>query len=68
MINHRRTLAGDHFARALYLAWQCVRLPLLLFLAILEPVVSFILGSLALLGVFMTFFWWSIRPRHFPIA
>jgi hypothetical protein len=68
MIERRQTLAADAFCCALWLVWQCVRLPLLLFLAIIEPVVSFILGSLALLGILMTFFWWSIGPPHFPIA
>jgi hypothetical protein len=68
MIERRRTLAGDVVGSTPWLAWQCVRLPLLLFLRIIEPVVSFILGSLALLGVLMTFFWWSVGPLHFPIA
>ena len=68
MIERRRTLVGNLFIRPLRLAWQSVRLPLLLFLGILEPVVSFILGSLALLGVLMTFFWWSVGPPHFRMA
>ena len=29
---------------------------------------SFILGSLALLVVLMTLFWWSVGPPHFPIV
>jgi hypothetical protein len=68
VIERQRTLAGNLFVCTLCLAWQCFRLPVLLFLRILEPVVSFILGSLALLGVLMTFFWWSVGPPHFPIA
>jgi hypothetical protein len=64
----RRTLAGDLFTCALCAAWQCLRLPLLLLLGILEPVVSLILSSLALLDVLMTIFWWSVGPPHFPMA
>jgi hypothetical protein len=30
--------------------------------------VSLILSSLALLGVLMTIFWWSVGPPHFPMA
>jgi hypothetical protein len=37
-----------------------------LLLFILEPVVSFDLGSLALLGVLTAFFWKSVGPPHFP--
>jgi hypothetical protein len=35
---------------------------------ILEPVVTFVLGSLALLGVLMSLFWWSIGAPHFPFV
>jgi hypothetical protein len=52
----------------LWILWQCVRLPLLLLLTILEPVVSFVLGLLALLGVLMSLFWWSIGVPHFPFV
>jgi hypothetical protein len=41
--------------------WQCVRLPLLLLLTILEPVASFALGLLALVGVLMSLFWWELH-------
>ena len=68
MIERRRTLVGDVFRYTLWLAWQSVRLPLLFFLGIIEPVVTFVPGSLALLGILMTFFWWSVGPLHFPIA
>jgi hypothetical protein len=61
-------LAGEVFSCTSWLAWQCVRLPLLLFLRIIEPVVSLVLGTLALLGVLITFFWWSVGPPHVPVA
>lgn len=40
----------DGVPEARWLLWQCVRVPLFLFLAVLEPVVSFVLGALALIG------------------
>ena len=58
---------GDNLAAyVLWFLWQCIRLPMFLLLAILEPVVSFVLGSLALLGVLTAFFWRFIGPPHFP--
>jgi hypothetical protein len=38
----------------------------MLLLVILEPVVSFVLGSLALLGVLTALFWKLVGPPHFP--
>jgi len=38
------------------------------FLVILEPVVSFVLGALALLGVLTALFFASSRLPHFPFA
>jgi hypothetical protein len=38
-----------------------------LLLAILEPVASFVLGSLALLGVLTALFWKFVGPPHFPL-
>lgn len=43
-----------------------IRLPLFLLLAVLEPVVSLVLGTLALLGVLTAFFWKLVGPPHFP--
>lgn len=37
-------------------------LPTFLLLSILEPVISFVLGSLAALGVLTAFFWRSVGP------
>jgi hypothetical protein len=50
----------------LWLLWQGVRLPALLLLVILEPVVSFVLSAAALLGVLTAFFWKLVGPPHFP--
>lgn len=46
--------------------WHAVRLPVLMLLVIIEPVVSLVLGGAALLGVLMTFFWKLVGPPTFP--
>ena len=46
--------------------WHAVRLPVLMLLVILQPVVSFVLGGAALLGVLMTLFWKLVGPPTFP--
>lgn len=58
--------AGDLSRCILWLLWQCIRVPAVLLLVILEPVVSFILGALALLGVLTALFWKLVGPPHFP--
>ena len=45
-----------------------VRLPLLVFLGVLEPVVDFVASSLALIGLLMAFFWWPLGVPHFPFV
>jgi hypothetical protein len=62
----RPLTAGDLGWGILWLLWQCVRVPALLLLTILEPVVSFVLSALALLGVLTAFFWKLVGPPHFP--
>jgi hypothetical protein len=51
---------------ALCLAWHALRLPVFLFLAILEPVVRLVLGTLALLTVLTAFFFKAYGLPHFP--
>lgn len=41
-------------------------MPALLLLVTLEPVVSFALSALALLGVLTAFVWKLVGPPHFP--
>ena len=60
------TNAGNLFSVALWVLWQCIRLPLLLLLTIVDPVVSFALAALALVGVLMALFWKLTGPPHFP--
>ena len=54
-------------AAFLWLAWQAVRLPLLTFLVILEPIVSFLLSALALLTALTALLWAFADPKpDFP--
>ncbi len=62
-LNGGRILAGT-----LRLLWHVLRLPVFMFLAILEPVVSFVLGALALLGVLTALFFKFYGVPHFPFA
>jgi hypothetical protein len=62
-------LNGGRFLRGtLSLLWHALRLPVFVFLAILEPIVSFVLGALALLGVLMALFSKLYGVPHFPFA
>jgi len=53
---------------ALWVLWRSLSLPVVMLLAIVEPVVSFVLGSLALLGVLAAFFFRLSGAPHFPFA
>jgi hypothetical protein len=55
-----------HARQAVRSLWNIARLPILLPLVILEPVVAFLLGGLALLGLLMTAFFTLIAAPHFP--
>ena len=58
---------GELLRSILWLLWQCIRVPALLLLVVLEPVVSFVLSSLALLGVLTAFFLEIRRAATLPI-
>jgi hypothetical protein len=45
---------------------SAVRLPALLFLVVLQPVVTFVLWGIALLGLLMSLFYRAIGIPHFP--
>ena len=62
----RPTVAADLGSCALWVAWQSIRLSLFLFLLVLEPVVTFVLGALTLLGVLTALFWKFFGPPSFP--
>lgn len=64
---HRPITVGAVLVGLLRFAWHLVRLPVLMLLAILEPIVSVVLMGLATLGVLMCFFWeFVVRDPHFP--
>jgi hypothetical protein len=46
--------------------WHIVRLPIVMLLVILEPVVALACGALALIGVLTTVFFKLIAAPHFP--
>ena len=62
----RPTIAANLVRCTLRVGWQCIRLPLFLFLLVLEPVVTLVLGALALLGVLTALFWKFFGPPNFP--
>ena len=66
VMDSRPTIAADLGRCALWVVWQSIRLPLFLFLLVLEPVVTFVLGALALLGVLTALFWKVFGPPYFP--
>lgn len=47
--------------------WRVAALPLLLLLVILEPLVTFVLAGLALLGLLVTLFFYFAGPPEFPV-
>jgi hypothetical protein len=58
---------GDLAMGSLRLVWRLIRLPILTFLVILQPVVGLVFGGLALLGILMSFFFkLSGAVPHFP--
>jgi hypothetical protein len=62
-------LSGGRFLRGtLRLLWHVLRLPVFMFLAILEPIVSFVLGAIAWLGVLTALFFKFYGLPHFPFA
>jgi hypothetical protein len=60
--------AVDCTRRVARVLWHALRLPLLVFLVILEPVVRFLLGGLALLGVLVALFFKLYGVPHFPVV
>jgi peptidoglycan/LPS O-acetylase OafA/YrhL len=64
----RLPTAVEFIRGAAHLLWHALRLPVLVFLVILEPVVRVILGALALLGVLAALFFKAYGVPHFPFA
>ena len=51
---------------ALRALWFAVRVPVFLFLKILQPLVTIVFSSLALLGLLTAFFYRAYGMPHFP--
>ena len=47
--------------------WRAACLPVLMLLVILEPLVTFVLAGLALLGLLTTLFFYFVGPPEFPV-
>jgi hypothetical protein len=47
--------------------WRVACLPVLMVLVILEPLVTFVLAALALLGLLTTLFFYLVGPPEFPV-
>jgi peptidoglycan/LPS O-acetylase OafA/YrhL len=60
--------ARDYTWGTTRLLWHVLRPPVLVFLVILEPVVRFVLGALALLGVLVALFFKAYGVPHFPFT
>ncbi len=61
-----RGIASGAAVGVMKLLWAVIRLPPLLVLVILEPVISALCGALALLGILATIFFSLVGPPHFP--
>jgi len=66
LTHSRPNIAAETGRSALWVGWHCIRLPLFLFLLVLEPVVTLVLGTLALLGILTALFWKFFGPPNFP--
>lgn len=55
-----------HFVPAGRWLWRAACLPVLMVLVILEPLVTFVLAGLALLGLLTTLFFYLVGPPGFP--
>jgi hypothetical protein len=61
------SLVSDLAMGLLWLIWRLIRLPILTFLVIIQPVVGLLFGGLALLGILTSFFFrLSGAAPHFP--
>src|SRR5277367_5454045 len=47
--------------------WRMACLPVLMWLVILEPLVTFVFAGLALLGLLTTLFFYLVGPPEFPV-
>jgi hypothetical protein len=58
---------SHNFAPSIRWLWRAACLPVLMLLVILEPLVTFVLEALALLGLLTTLFFYLVGPPEFPV-
>ena len=58
---------SPNFAPSIRWLWRAACLPVLMVLVILEPLVTFVLGGLALLGLLTTLFFYFVGPPELPV-
>jgi len=56
-----------NFAPPIRWLWRAAGLPILMALVILEPLITFVLAALALLGLLTTLFFYLVGPPQFPV-
>jgi hypothetical protein len=60
-------IGSPTFAPSIRWLWRVARFPVLMALVILEPLVTFVLAALALLGLLTTLFFYLVGPPEFPV-
>ena len=58
---------NSHSGPSIRLLWHIACLPFLLVLVMLEPLISFMLTALAVLGLLTTLFFYLVGPPEFPV-
>jgi hypothetical protein len=58
---------STHSVPSMRWLWRAACLPVLMLLVILEPLVTFVLAALALLGLLTTLFFYLVGPPEFPV-
>jgi hypothetical protein len=58
---------SSHSTPAIQWLWRAARLPILMLLVILEPLVTLMLAALALLGLLTTLIFHLAGPPDFPV-
>jgi len=61
------TIGDDVAVTIVRWLWRAACLPVLMLLVILEPVVTFVMAGLALLGLLTTLFFYLVGPTEFPV-
>jgi hypothetical protein len=65
---NRLLVHQERSAAVLRALWACVRFPMLALLVVLEPIVGFVLGALALLLVLSALFLKTVSSHPIPFA